>query len=198
MTCRILKSQMFEGFDVAVAEHALNMRNWRAHMARVDEDKTKPDLPAIERHIAYGRPVAPELVEAAVNENGKVDYELVDDGPSSEQVFAAKKNELLGLVTAVEQQAKHAVLPRGKHRLFAMREADIRSGTPKPGMLKSIATAVGLTSIEEPSPEDKQFLEDQIARRARISAIERAAAQAHSDIEDLTLETIDAWKMPDF
>lgn len=47
-------------------------------------------------------------------------------------------------------------------------------------------------------PEDTKHLEEQKARREKIQAIARAAAQAQHDVEDLTAETIGDWKVPDF
>ena len=47
-------------------------------------------------------------------------------------------------------------------------------------------------------PEDTKFIQQQIDLRNRISKISRAAAQMHSDIEDLTIDNIDSWKIPDF
>ena len=54
-------------------------------------------------------------------------------------------------------------------------------------------------AVEAARPiEDTIHLRDQDERRRRIDAIQRAAALAHHDIEDLTAATIGAWKMPDF
>ena len=41
-------------------------------------------------------------------------------------------------------------------------------------------------------------MSDQADRRAKISAIEHAAAQMESDVDDLTAGNIDDWKMPAF
>ena len=53
--------------------------------------------------------------------------------------------------------------------------------------------------IEAERPaEDTALLKAQKERRARIEAIQLAAAQAHHDIEDLTAETVGSWKLPTF
>jgi hypothetical protein len=213
MTFRIVKSQTFPGFEVAVAAHALEMRNWRAHMARVEVDE-KNNVAPIDRHVAHPRPGAHPLVEAAVNEHDIADYEVVDDGPTPAQILEAKKTDLYVAVSRAEQAAIDAIMPRRRHRLFVLREAAIRQAdqaviqelTKKRGMLASAAAAVGLTKavdlsvdVERRRPaDDTKFIGEQVARQRKIDAIHRAAAQAHNDIEDLTLETIDAWKMPPF
>jgi hypothetical protein len=46
------------------------------------------------------------------------------------------------------------------------------------------------------SPADAQLLQDQEARRTKIDSIARAAALAMSDIEDLTLDNVDAYQIP--
>lgn len=213
MTYKILKSQAFHGFEPAVAAHAFEMRNWREHMARVAEDE-RLDVRGIAKHVAYPQPSAHPLVAAAVNESGVVDFEIVDDGPTPEQVLAAKKADLLGSVSRAEVDAIAAVVPAGKQRLFNLRESDIRQAdmrlaaslTPKSSIVASVASAVGITKpvdvaaeIEKQRPAaDTQHLADHVERRRKIDIIQRFAAQAQFDIEDLTLDNIDAWKMPDF
>jgi hypothetical protein len=213
MTYRVLKSQIQADFEVAVAAHALEMRNWRAHMASVRADEGKPDLPAIERHVAYPRPSAHPLVEAAVNENDVADYEVVNDDPTPMQVLQSKKNDLLRAVSAAEAAAIAAIVPLGKRRALNLRENDIREADAKlsaelskQGVIRTIAKATGLSATVDVgaeidrrrAPEDTKHLLEQVERRRRINETERAAAQAHHDIEDLTLETIDSWQLPDF
>jgi hypothetical protein len=213
MTYRIAKSQIFPGFEVAIAAHAKEMRDWRAHMIRVREDENN-GVTGIDRHVAHPRPGAHPLVEAAVNENDVADYEIVDDGPTPEQILTSKKNNLMNDVSVAEASAIAAISPPlGKQRLLSMRENDIRVADGKimdeiqrPGLLAAAAVAVGISKpvdtmaevLRRRPAEDTKFLEEQADRRERTSKINRAAAQMHSDIEDLTLETIDAWKMPPF
>jgi hypothetical protein len=47
-------------------------------------------------------------------------------------------------------------------------------------------------------PEDQKFFLEQKQRRERANAVMRWAAQVHSDIEDLTTDTIDVWTIPPF
>jgi hypothetical protein len=130
------------------------------------------------------------------------------------QLLAAKKNDLLRSVSIREQEAIAAVLPPGKRRLFNIRENEIRADDAErartlaedQGLLKSVASAVGIgrkvdiaADVEKArSADDSNFLQQQADRRSKIEAIERAADKAHHDIEDLTLDNIDAWKMTTF
>lgn len=210
MTHRILKSTIASvpDFDVEVAAHAAAMKHWRAHMARVKEDEAN-GVTGIDKHAPYGRPMAHHAVAAAVNENDEADFDVVDD------TLEPRKTALMDQVNQAEQSAIAAAAPRGKRRLFQMREADIRAADTERatellrtstssggflGLFKSKAPAVDIDAMvaEQRPAEDTVHLKEQDTRRERIHAIERIAAQAYHDIEDLTLETIDAWTMPDF
>lgn len=207
MTARILKSQIGPNFELQVAAYAHDLRNWRAHMARVEQDKQNPDLPDIERHMAHPRPLAPPAVEIAVNENGDADYQIVDDGPTPGQVLVEKKRRLMQAVSIAEGLAIAGVCPLGKRRLFNIHETEILAADAEfaAGLQGSLwKRAIGAQSditaeIEaNRAPDDTAHLEDQRRRRAQTAAVERIAAQAHHDIEDLTSDTVDAWQMPAF
>lgn len=220
MTAKIPKSVVdsFPDFAAQAATHAVAVRQWRGHMARVKEDETKKNLAPIDRHWPIDRPRAPIAIEAAVNENDEMDYEIVDDGPSPEDLLALRKVQLLGAVTRAEQDARATVMPFAKERLFNFLEADIRAKDARVvtsmmeknlGVFRVAAKAVGLGKKIEPqdiaaavnakrTEPEQQHLADMKARRVKMAAIERRAAQAHADVEDLTAETIDAFKIPDF
>jgi hypothetical protein len=199
-------------FAAAAAAHAVEMRAWRAHMARVKEDE-KDDVPIERRHVAYPRPRAHPMVEHAVDENDEVNFEVVDDGPTAAELLAARKAALMSEVSIAENKAVDAIVPPGKRRLFNLRESEISAADQEKrialtvsnsGLLKKI-TGNALTAdqiaakIEADRPaEDTALLQAQKERRARIEAIERAAAQAQHDIEDLTAETVGSWKLPTF
>lgn len=199
MTMKILKSAIagIPDFPGAAAAHAVEMKHWRAHMQRVKDDEAN-GVTGIDKHMPHPRPNAHPIVESAVDENDELDFEIVDDGPTPEQILAAKKAVLLRAVGEAEQLAKQEIVPPGKARLLDLREFDIMAGQPRVGMLKKVAVAVGLASMETFSPEDQKHLDEQADRRQRMAAVDRQAAQAMHDIENLTLETIDAWKMPTF
>lgn len=120
----ILDGQNLGDFPARAAAHAVEMRDWRAHMARVAEDE-KNGVVGIERHIPYKQPIEHPLVDAAVNENCEMDYELVDDGPTADQVLRAKKDHLLSAISAAEQQAFSEIIPFGRRRLLNLRDGDI-------------------------------------------------------------------------
>ena len=199
-------------FAAAAASHAVEMKAWREHMARVKQDE-KNDVPIERRRVAYPRPRAHPMVERAVDENDEVNFEVLDDGPTAAELLATRKAALLNEVSIAESKAIDAVIPAGKRRLFNLRESDIRAAdaakalalaASKSGLLKRVTG--GAMSPEqmaaqigaERSLEDTAHLRAQEGRRARIEAIERAAAEAHHDIEDLTAETIGGWKLPTF
>jgi hypothetical protein len=199
-------------FAVAAASHASEMKSWRAHMARVADDQ-RNDVPIERRHVACPCPRAHPMVERAVDENDEVNYEVVDDGPSAAELLAARKAELLNEVSIAEANAIEAIIPVGKQRLFNMRESSILAADqPKlialtasnSGLLKKVTGRIMspeeiAAQIEAERPaEDTAHLRAQEQRRARIAAIQLAAAHAHHDIEDLTAETISSWKLPTF
>ena len=45
---------------------------------------------------------------------------------------------------------------------------------------------------------DQKFVDEQNNRRQAIASIEERAAQAMHEIEDLTIDTIDGYQIPDF
>ena len=196
-------------FAAAAASHAVEMRSWRAHMARVNEDAAN-DVPKERRHVAYPRPRAHPLVERAVDEKDEVNFEIIDDGPTAAEKLAARKDALWNEVSIAENKAIDAVIPPGKRRFFNLRESAIQEddqakaialSASSSGLLKKI-TGNALTAdqiaaqIEAERPaEDTALLKAQKERRARIEA---AAAKAHHDIEDLTAETVGSWKLPTF
>ena len=203
MTAKILKSAIagIRDFPARAAAHAVEMKNWREHMARVKDDEAK-GVTGIEKHWPHPRPDAHPLVEAAVNENCDMDYELVDDGPTPDQVLREMKNRLIETVSQLERTAIEAVAPPGKWRLLNMRENSIIEAQAERmkevGVVASVATAIGLKKPPGLSEEDAAHISAQNDLRRKIQSIQRSAAQAHSDIEDLTAETIDGWQMPSF
>lgn len=217
MTAQIPKSQTWPEFELAVAEFAEAMRNWRAHMKRVKQDEDA-GVQGIERHVAYPRPIASELVDRAVDENGNADYKIVDDGPSPEQVLAQKKSVLLAMIQEAERDAGEKIVPYAKRRLFMMRESAIRNADVtlaaemkrrKKGRIGKAwdairgievdAVLVEAADVREQRPQkDTEHLDAQDERRARFEQLALRAAEAAAEVGDLTAENIDDWKIPDF
>ena len=193
---KILKSSadLVPDFEVKVAAYAHEMGLWRAHMRRVQDDDAR-GVTGIERHWPLQRPTAHPLVETAINENDEAAYEIVDDGPSESEILAVKKRDLMARVSEAERIAIVAVVPAGKRRLYEMRQADIASRPV--GALRKAAMTVGLVG-DDMSEDDATFMEMMRQQSQRIDAISRVAAQAHHDIEDLTIDTVDIWMLPVF
>jgi len=194
-------------FSCAAAKHAVEMKAWRAHMKRVQEDE-KNDVPIERRHMRYPQPKAHPMVERVVDENDEANFEIVDDGPNAEEKLAVRKAQLIHELLIAEQTAKDAVVPRGKLRFFNLRESDILTADARRRAVALndrtiVDRALGRRDVEAAveatrRPEDSAFLSEQKARRDKIAVIERTAAKATHDIEDLTVDTIDGWKTPIF
>lgn len=217
MTTQIPKSQIWPEYELAVAEFAEAMRNWRAHMARVKQDEEN-GVQGLDKHIPYPRPIAPELVDRAVDEDGKPDYEIVDDGPTAEQLLAHKKALLLALLHEAERDAQEKIVPQAKRRLFMLREAAIRNADvelafelkkKKKGRLAKVwdaalgrevdAVSIDAADIrEQRPPKDTEHLDAQDERRKRFNELALQAAEAAAEIDDLTADNVDSWKLPDF
>ena len=121
------------------------------------------------------------LDDRAMQENAAddyaIDYEIVDDRPS----LRARKDALIHEVTQQEHALLAASMPPGKRRLDGLQAGDLLR---KPEAERSAA--------------ERTFLADRDTRHACEEAIQRHAAQLMSDIEDLTEETISAWKPAPF
>jgi len=142
----------------------------------------------LDHHARIGEP-APrehELVEACVKRvpRGEApddyvveDYAIVDDRPS----LRARKDALIHEVSREEHALMVASMPPGKRRLDGLTAGDL---------LRRPET--------ERSTAETAFLAERDTRHVREDAIGRHAAQLMSDIEDLTDETIGAWKPAPF
>ena len=142
----------------------------------------------LDHHATVGEPAPREhdLVEACVKRVPRsevpdnyeiVPYEVVDDRLS----LRARKDALIHDVSREEHALLVASMPPGKRRLDGLHADDLLR---KPQAKRSAA--------------ERKFLGDRDARHAREGAIARHAAQLMSDIEDLTEQTIGAWKPAPF
>lgn len=217
MTAQIPKSQTWPEYELVVAEFAEAMRTWRAHMEKVKRDE-EIGVQGIDRHVPYPRPVAPELVDRAVDEDGKPDYEIVDDGPTAEQILADKKSLLISQIHEAEIAAGEKIVPYAKRRLFMLREAAIRNADidlavelkkTKKGRLAKVwdaalgreveSMAVEAADVREQRPrKDTEHLDAQDERRRRFEELAMRAAEATAEVGDLTVDNIDDWKVPNF
>lgn len=188
-------------FPERVDKFAAELSGWAAHMQRVATDAGNLKLKPEERHAPYPRPTTHPDVEMSVNENFQPDFVIADDGPTEDEALAAKKNELYQLVSAAENAAIDAVEHPAKRRFFGIRRAEIAQADKKAGEAaarsKSGLDQDGLDKAIKKArkKEDAEFLAQSDARQSRIDEIIRAAAKMHHDIEDLTIDTVDSWKM---
>lgn len=194
-----------DGFAKLVEQRIATLREYDAHEATVRAHALVPDM--VDPWTTLPIPEAPIEIDASIRrtlrEDGTAeftaDYELV--GPS----FEVKKARLFQRVTEAEHQALAGVLPQGKVRAFQFREMDIRAADEARyhEAFKAAADPSNLMSFDEfclatRSEDDTRFLEGQASREARRQEIIRAAAERHSDIEDLSPDTIDTFEMKPF
>lgn len=217
MTVQIPKSSISPEFELAVATFAQDMRDWRAHMSRVAADE-RNGVQGIEKHEPYARPVATDLVDSAVDEEGNPDYEIVDDGPTAEQILVMKKSALFGEVLRAEAAAGEKIVPSAHRRLFNLQESAIFAADAKlasdlrkkkKGRIAKVWDAalgkdVDMVAVEESEiraqrpAKDTAHLDAQAERREKLNALAMKSAQAIADIQNLTADNVDAWKLPDF
>lgn len=208
---KISKTAMlaFDNFDLEAAHFAEQIRHWLHHEKMVESQKGK-DIPPIERYTPYARPRAHPLLEAAVDDAGNVSYEVDDD------TLETRKNELTERLLQAEHAAIAAVVPARSVRHFAQLENDIRQKDAelrqmmmerkaKPGILKRIfkSDALDVQELESAVAEQRtekntEHLKAQLMRCDRVAAIQKIAAAALHEIEGLTLDNIEQWKLPDF
>jgi len=266
---KILKSQVGPTFQADVAAYAKEMMDWKAHMAAVAADKAA-GVPKEKAHAPFPPPIAPADVAAAVDDTGTPNYVIVDDGPTPDQVLAAKKQALISEIQEAEVAQIEKVIPAAKLRAAEFRAADIqvadaaaveqslravdnernklaalnsqqekiemKLAAEQPGLIgAAMQSMTGLGAViasdlaaakalDQPiadqaavvkqaeaayadrpalmaktrSPADHAFMLAREANRKTVESIHRWAAQAMSDVADLTTANVDAWKLPPF
>lgn len=190
----------------AIAAHAAEIRSWIAHEAKVkaDEDKASDDPT---KHVHWPRPSASPAVEACVDASGNASYEVIDDPPEVALAsLEAKKQKLNHAISLAEQAAISAIRPYGKHRADALREASIRSEDAKAmaerGFVAKFKDALSGADVDgalskRRSKDDNDFLGKCKRWSERIFQVQEKAAQAHSEVEDLTAENVDDYEVPE-
>jgi hypothetical protein len=159
--------------------------------------------------------MASPLVASAVDENGKPNFQVIDDDPTPDQILAAKKAALITQVRVAESVAKQRIAPEGKVRAFGARHNAVvaadteRAATLLEAQPVGALSAIGIGAKKDRGkartdaeaarpPDDAKFMADQAERQARIAAVEALAIQMESDIEDLTAANIDQWQLTPF
>lgn len=209
MTFQVRKSLLSSTdlFDVEVAAFAHELRNWRAHMTRVERDR-KNGVQGIERHDPHPAPTAHPLIMAAVNdETAEPDYVFVED-PLDE-----RKAKLADHVLTAASEALNLIASPAKLRAAQLRVSDIgrddveriskvmekHSGLLQKLKIKSIdhrAVAADVAALR--SDSDNALLAETSERNKAIDSIHRKMINAHSEIEDLTEETVRGYQIPKF
>lgn len=146
-------------------------------------------LNAFSKEVGKPRPVAHPLVDAALTRivrPGKADeyvpdYHITDDTADSLEgkTLDDKKQILLSKLAVAENEEKFKILPRLKMRLATAKYSK--------AVLKLEA---------DRTAEENEDIASYLLVQAALGKISYKAAQAESDIDDLTEDTIDSWVMP--
>lgn len=199
MPFEIKKSAIPEGFDfdAAVRAYMQQLVEWTEHDKLVKEGKAQ----------AYPPPVAHHFISSAVCRNADgsfaIDYVITDDGPTAEQILRQKKNELLAAIGRLEQETIALVIPVGKRMLRqinyndAMNAAQNRSQDAIAALTEDERAEYNPKPIEDFLTEaERKIVDDYRSVDKVVSGIQRASAFLQSEVEDLTVETIDNYNLP--
>ncbi len=155
----------------------------------VEEHITK--LTAFNKEVGKPRPTAPALIEAAVKrvqipnkpDSYETDYTLVDDTPPPPPALTLedKKNQWHAKLAAAENTEKYLVMPPRKRRLSEMQYQ-----------------AAVAKKEEDRTQEENDTIASFLDVNKKWTAVSMKAAQAESDIEDLTEDNVDSWQLPIF
>lgn len=175
MTHKIPRAKVADesAFKTMVEQHARELTSHDAHMVKVAQNEADP----------YPAPTAHPDVDAAVRRDAggrfTPDYSIVEHLPvrdGDRTGLAVRKEELRQKVFAMEQQAVHGLLPRGKWRAAAMRAED--------------ATAV---PEDERTDDQRVAVANYFARMKEVRAINLHHADLEAEVEDLNFRTVNDW-----
>lgn len=202
----LMKMKMIglENIEDLIYNFAKEKQEWVEREILVE--KTKDEEDPTKKYASYPPPTAHGEVMAAVNESGDPDYEIVDDmHVLNAAIFIGKKNELFNLVSKTENDEKQKVVPAGKERFWRLKEQSILDMDSVVRRQVQIdyynkEEEVDILKLEEyiiqqRTPENQKFMEAQAERADQLKHIDLWGAEQHSEIADLTDETIDTWKM---
>lgn len=153
--------------------------------------------------VGKPRPTAHPLIEACVKRTSypkaskkpdeyAADYVIIDDSPPpppepAPLALEDRKRMLVMELRAAEVAAKESVLPARKHRLLLL-----QAGAAQ----QKLKAKDGQIDDSYLNDDEKAKLAEVQRVQAGYNVIELAAAQAESDIEDLTDDTVDSWQLP--
>lgn len=175
-------------FETQVETYVADLNAYEAQM-----EKVRAETPG---HDPYPAPWAPDHIRAAVTEVSPRRYassfdvvEIDHDAIKKEKAAEALRLRKLALVNDVRRQETEAI---------AAIDPD-RPASPAKRNLALLRAQEKVAAIYRKNPADhteadKAFLAELERRQERGAAIGLRAAEMISDIEDLTEETVDAWK----
>lgn len=207
MTVTIKKSEIQAAIANAPANYHVRLlqsfpESVAAHVAELDYHAAHMELVAKGKADAYPPPDPPVLINQAVSRierGGKIvhvaDFVVVDDLPTEQQIrdkrLADKKSELISAVSSEESHLSNKAFPIGKRRAAEFARLDIlRADDARQRDIGDI--------VKHRPPSDTALLNDYNKRSASIESLARHAAMLHSQIEGLTLDTVDTWRPEPF
>jgi hypothetical protein len=199
-----------EGFAKLVAARIDILREYDDHEATVRRHAADKNMSAEDRWVTLAVPDAPADVNSAIyttfNPDGTHGY-----GPNYEIVPAPlveRQAALTEQVNEAQRAAIFAVVPQRKAQAYQYRTHDIRQDD---GQRFAVEYEKRKQEKRENDPidwdqfhrtnrpvADTLFLDEQAAREATLQKIYRWAANLHSEIEDLTEATVDAYQVKPF
>jgi hypothetical protein len=171
MTILVYRTTVPDDFEAQVQKHLRDKLNHRLSTNLPAPAHPHPAVEAAVRRIPGTKNTPDDYV---------ADYQLVDDRPPPPTILD-KKRKLLAQLAANEYNLLESILPTAKRRLQFIKVHDLQTA---------------ITDGTIINPEEQQFLEDESKRNARFQAIDRKAATAMAEIEDLTDANIDAYQLP--
>lgn len=109
-------------FEPMVAAYVQELRSWKEHMKRVEEDEANG---VADGHAPYPRPTSQPEIIASLNADGNPDYEIVDDSPSADQILALQKSKLAAEVASTEAAALEKSYPVNRRRLVEIKSRGV-------------------------------------------------------------------------
>lgn len=197
MQAQGITSEMIDAF-------ASERRDWLHRQVMVEQTKDHED--EMQRWANHPAPMGLPLVMACVDDQGKPDYVFIDDTQEvKEKDFVQEQDKLFSLVAQTAQVERFKVIPRGKDRLIQLHEFRIQASdaiTAQKNIEEWVKeeykyTQSELTAAVEAARDlaDHAFMTDLKVIKDQLIAINWWEAEQHSEIADLTVNTIDAWKM---
>lgn len=185
MTFEVKLSQLQDRaqFEQAVADHTERLKDFNKVVGK-PRPTSHPLIEACVKRISYPKTSKkPDDYEA--------DYVIVDDVPVAPETASLgledRKRMLVAALRVAEAAAKEAVFPARKQRILTLQAgaAQVKL-VVKDGQIDDSAL----------TEQEKDTLNLIREVQSKYGAIEMAAAQAESDIEDLTEDKVDSWQLP--